>query len=152
MDKLGLKNLTSTTSLLYFVVLWYVFNVEVSFHVCSFYHQFGQLLTSSPYRSNQIEIQLGLQVVIPLWNLPIVIVPSYPNIIPWNSDSNMGIEGNRGEFLGFSNPTGSPFPSQEGYGYFATSDSMQLYLWPSLAYQWIQSFNRGMRARAARTF
>ncbi len=63
-----------------------------------------------------------------------VIVASYPNIIPRNFDSNMGIWGNRGEFLGFSNPTRNPFPSQEGYGFFATAVSMQFYLRLSLAY------------------
>ncbi len=34
----------------------FVFNVEVSPHVCSFCHGFGHLLTNCPYRFSQIEV------------------------------------------------------------------------------------------------
>ncbi len=81
-----------------------IFNVEVSPHVCSFYHGFGHLLVSYPYRSSQVEVQLILLTTLPLVNLPITPVLSYPNIIPRNSNPHLGIRGDRGEFPRFSNP------------------------------------------------
>jgi hypothetical protein len=66
-----------------------------------------------------------LLTTLPLINPLIGPVSSYPNIVPRNSDSHLGIEGNRGEFLGFSNLLGNPFPSPEGYGSFAALAFMQ---------------------------
>jgi hypothetical protein len=34
----------------------FVFNVEVSPHVCSLCHGFGHLLDNYPYRSNRVEV------------------------------------------------------------------------------------------------
>jgi hypothetical protein len=38
----------------------FIFDVEISFHVCSFYHGFGHLLTN--YR---IKVELGLPIAFP---------------------------------------------------------------------------------------
>ncbi len=78
------------------IPITYVFNVKFFPHVCSFCHGFGHLL---------VKVQPILQVSLPLINPPIVLVPSYPNIVPRNFGSHLGIGGDRGEFLGFSNPT-----------------------------------------------
>ncbi len=53
-----------------------IFNVEISL---SFYHGFGQLLTSCPNRSNRLEVQPRLLITFPPKNLPITITLSYPN-------------------------------------------------------------------------
>jgi hypothetical protein len=105
--------------------------MEVSPHVCSFYDGFGHLLTSCPYRSSWVEVQLGLPIALPLGNPPITMVPCYPNFVPRNSSSHLGIDGDRGEFLGFLNPTRNSLPSLEGYGPFPTLASMQPY-WPMM--------------------
>jgi hypothetical protein len=86
-DELHLKNMVTS-----------IFNVEVFPHVCSFYHGFGHLLASYPYRSSQVEVQPILLTTLPLVNLPIALVPSYPNTLLRNSGSHPGIRGDRGEF------------------------------------------------------
>ncbi len=83
----------------------YVFNVEVSPHVCSFCHGFGHLLANCPNRSSQVEIHASFSIALHARNPPIAIVLSYPNIVPRNYDSHLGIEGDKGEFPRFSNPT-----------------------------------------------
>jgi hypothetical protein len=82
-----------------------IFNVEVSFHVCSFCHGLGHLLANCPYKSSWVEVQLSLLITFPLGNPPIATIFSYPNIVPRNFDSLLGIKEDKGEFLGFPNPT-----------------------------------------------
>jgi hypothetical protein len=89
----------------------FVFNVEVSLHVCSFSHGFGHLLTICPYRSSQVEVRLVLPTTLPLINPLVTPIPNYINIVPRIFDSHPCVEGNRGEFLRISNPTGNMFPS-----------------------------------------
>jgi len=60
-----------------------------------------------------------LPATLPLVNLPIALIPNYPNIVLRNSGSHLNIGGNRGEFPRVSNPIGNPFPSPKGYGSFA---------------------------------
>jgi hypothetical protein len=81
-DELHLKNMVI-----------YIFNVEVFPHVCSFYHGFGHLLVSYPYRSNKVEVQPILLATLILVNLPISPIPSYPNITPRRYGSHLGIGG-----------------------------------------------------------
>jgi hypothetical protein len=102
----------------------FVFNVEVSHHVCSFYHGFGHLLASCLEIFSQIEIQPSLLVTFPPGNPPITTTSNYPNIVPRNCGSHSRIKGDRGEFIGFSNPTKNPFPSPKGYGFFAAPAPM----------------------------
>jgi hypothetical protein len=108
-----------------------IFNVEVSLHVCSFCHRFGHLLTYYPYRSSRVEVQPVLIVAFPSINHVIALVPNYPNLVPRNSGSHLGIRGNRGEFLRFLNPTKNPLPSPECYGVFLAPASMKPY-WPMM--------------------
>jgi hypothetical protein len=65
----------------------FVFNLEVSLHMCSFCHGFGHLLANCPYKSNQVEVQPVLLDALPLVNPPIAPVFSYPNTVPRNSNS-----------------------------------------------------------------
>jgi hypothetical protein len=53
---LSRTNLTSNNELHPKNPITFVFNVEVSPHVCSLCHGFGHLLISFPYRSNQIKV------------------------------------------------------------------------------------------------
>jgi hypothetical protein len=105
-------------------LITFVFNVEVFPHVCSFCHGFGHLLARCPHISTRIEIQPILPATFPLVNLPIALVPNYPNIVLRNSGSHSSIRGDRGEFPRVSNPIGNPFPSPKGYGSFAALTSM----------------------------
>ncbi len=114
-------------------LITFIFNVEVSPHVCSFCHGFEHLLTNWPYRSSRVEIQSGLSVALPLGNPPIAIVLHYPNIVPRNFDSHLDASGDRGEFFRFLNPTRNSFPSLEGYGFFPALASKQPY-WPMMGH------------------
>jgi hypothetical protein len=105
-------------------LLTFVFNVEVSPHVCSFCHGFGHLLVSCPYRSSRVEVQLGLLITLPLRNPLIIMVLRYPNIVLRNFSSHLDINGDKGEFLGCPNPIGNFFPSPKAYGSFLALASM----------------------------
>jgi hypothetical protein len=105
-------------------LITFIFNVEISPHVCSFYHGFGHLLASCLEIFSQIEIQPSLPVTFPPGNPPITTTSNYPNIVPRNCGSHSRIKGDRGEFIGFSNPTKNPFPSPKGYGFFAAPAPM----------------------------
>jgi hypothetical protein len=89
------------------------------------------LLTYYPYRSNQVEVQPILIVAFPSINHVIALIPNYPNLVPRNYGSHLGIRGNRGEFLRFLNLTKNPLPSLECYGVFVAPASMQPY-WPMM--------------------
>jgi len=54
--------------------------------------------------------------------------PRYPNFVPRNFSSHLGIDGVMGEFARFFNPIiGNSLPSLEGYGPFPVLTSMQPY-------------------------
>jgi hypothetical protein len=82
-----------------------IFNVEVSFHVCSFCHGLGHLLASCPYKSSWVEVQPSLLIAFPLRNPSTATILSYLNIVLSNSSSLLGIGEDRGEFPRFPNPT-----------------------------------------------
>jgi hypothetical protein len=82
----------------------FIFNVEVSFHVCSFCHGFGHLLTSCLYRFSWVEVQVGFPTMLLLGNPLIIIILSYPNTVLRNFGSHLGIGGDKGEFQDFQIP------------------------------------------------
>jgi hypothetical protein len=92
---------------------------------------FGHLLTYYPCRCSRIEVQPVLIIAFPSINHVIALVLNYPNLVPRNFSSHLGIMGNRGEFLRFLNPTKNPLPSLECYGVFLAQASMQPY-WPMM--------------------
>ncbi len=99
-----------------------IFNVEISLHVCSFYHGFGHLLTSYPNWSNQLEVQPGLLIAFRPKNLPITTTLRYPNIVSRNFSSHSSIKGDRGKFPRFSNPTKNPFSFPRGQWLFCDTN------------------------------